>query len=152
MAAGSTTLILAPTKSRIYAVLPVLLADGLVARRKVEQYDRPDKQLYRLTAAGRRALKAWLDDTSRPLFRDELLLKLFFGYAADGDALLEQLAEYRAALDDERAHLEAIDSAHRAHGSGHDAFRNLTVRAGLAMNRALTRWSDETKRRLELGA
>ncbi len=41
----------APAKSRLYAVLPRLAADGLAKSRSVRQSDRPDKQVYRITAA-----------------------------------------------------------------------------------------------------
>ena len=54
----------APAKSRLYAVLPRLAADGLAYGRHVHQSGRPDKQLYAITDAGRAAVQAWLE-TSR---------------------------------------------------------------------------------------
>src|SRR5207248_9584882 len=50
-----------PAKSKIYAILPRLVERGFAVCSLVEQTGRPDKQLYRLTAAGRRAFQAWLD-------------------------------------------------------------------------------------------
>ena len=52
----------APAKTQLYAVLPRLVAAGLATQRAVVQERRPDKQLYRVTAAGRAALQRWLDD------------------------------------------------------------------------------------------
>src|SRR5947199_8186291 len=51
-----------PARSGLYAVLPRLERAGLARRRVVTQAARPDKQLYRLTRAGERALAAWLEE------------------------------------------------------------------------------------------
>lgn len=50
-----------PARSQIYAVLPRLVERGLARRRAVAQAMRPDKQVYRITPAGRGALRTWLD-------------------------------------------------------------------------------------------
>src|SRR5918911_3115448 len=69
-----------PAKSRIYTVLPRLVERGYATRRGVVQEDRPNKQLYRITAAGRRALEAWLAEPSGPApNRNPLPLKGVFG-------------------------------------------------------------------------
>ena len=41
----------APARSQLYALLPRLVADGLVRARTVRQETRPDKQVYTLTRA-----------------------------------------------------------------------------------------------------
>ena len=66
-----------PAKSQLYAVLPRLVESGLARRRMVRQTSRPDKQLYRLTPAGKQAVRAWLEHASPRSF-DELMLKVFF--------------------------------------------------------------------------
>src|SRR5437667_2202449 len=78
-----------PAKSKIYAILPRLVERGFAACSTVRQAGRPDKQLYRLTARGRRAFQSWLDshEPVQGVARDGLLLKLFFGASADPDAL-----------------------------------------------------------------
>src|ERR1700704_24408 len=50
-----------PARSGLYAVPPRLVKDGFAQRRVVSQSPRPDKQLYRITPAGRRALDGWLE-------------------------------------------------------------------------------------------
>ena len=52
----------APAKSQIYAVLPSLVEAGYATSRKVAQQRRPDKQVYRITAAGRAALSEWIEE------------------------------------------------------------------------------------------
>jgi PadR family transcriptional regulator AphA len=80
----------APAKSQLYAVLPRLVDAGLARRRSVRQQGRPDKQVYRLTPAGRNAVRHWLE-TSTPKTWDELLLKVFFARLCSRPALLAQL-------------------------------------------------------------
>src|SRR2546429_9187076 len=70
-----------PAKSKIYAILPRLVERGLAESMVVAQEKRPDKQLYRITSAGERALHALLD-SPKPVARvarDRLLLQLFVG-------------------------------------------------------------------------
>src|SRR4051812_50110597 len=50
----------APTKSRIYAVLPTLVDRGYATSREVVQSGRPNKQLYKITKSGRAIVQAWL--------------------------------------------------------------------------------------------
>src|SRR3954468_12592372 len=70
----------APAKSRIYAVLPQLVARGFATSREVVQEHRPNKQLYRITRDGRAALQSWLEEPpSMEPERNPLLLKIFFG-------------------------------------------------------------------------
>jgi DNA-binding PadR family transcriptional regulator len=141
-AEASVDLILAPTKSRIYAVLPRLLSRGLVSHRDVAQKRRPDKRIYRLTKAGRAALETWLNDTSKPMHRDLLLLKLFFGRYADPNALLQQVQVFR---DEKERELEFLADRGRenvAHPDG--AFRNLTVACGIDLARTSIAWAERT--------
>ncbi len=108
-----------PAKSKIYAILPRLVERGLAESMIVTQEKRPDKQLYKITRAGERALRAWLD-SPKPVARvarDGLLLKLFFGgHAIDRDA---------------------------------DFFPYLTLLHGLESTRATITWADHVLKLLE---
>jgi PadR family transcriptional regulator AphA len=128
-------LILAPAKSRIYAVLPRLLRRGYVSRQEVAQEDRPDKHVYGLTPEGRAAFESWLNDTAEPVARDQLLLKLFFGREADAEALLEQVRDFREA---KLVELEVLEGIHPE-----DPFRALTVACGVALARASISWAEQ---------
>src|SRR5256885_14248711 len=66
----------APAKSQLYAVLPRLVEAGLAGRRTVRQTGRPDQQGYRLTRAGRAAVRQWLE-TAPPKSWDVQLFKAF---------------------------------------------------------------------------
>jgi PadR family transcriptional regulator AphA len=142
-----------PAKSRIYAILPRLVEAGLVRRRDVRQKGRPDKQLYRLTEAGRRALVEWL--AHGPLEpepeRHLLLLKLFFGGLAGPEALIEQVRERRREIERFRAELAEIDARRRREDSD-DLYPRLTRMYGLAWADAIIAWAKAAEKELARAA
>jgi PadR family transcriptional regulator, regulatory protein AphA len=144
----SVGLIYAPAKSRIYAVLPRLLKRGLVTRREVPQRKRPDKFVYRITPAGRRALRDWLNDTSQPVSRPLLLLKVFFGSEADPDALAEQLLRRREEIASELETLREIERKNKQHSDELLLFPNLTLAWGLAIDPIELEWIDRALERI----
>jgi DNA-binding PadR family transcriptional regulator len=86
-----------PAKSQIYKVLPRLAELGLARVRRVAQSKLPDKQLYRLSTAGRRALRLWLASVDAEGPTDVMLLKIFFGGQVPGAVVMRQVAAYRDA-------------------------------------------------------
>jgi DNA-binding PadR family transcriptional regulator len=130
----------APAKSQLYAVLPRLAEAGLARRRSVRQARRPDKQLYRMTAAGKQAFRRWLDE-GPPRSLDELLLKVFFASFASRAALRSQLEEYR---DDQTALLDEYRAIERRIADDpRGRYGYLTLRYGIAHTRCRLRWVDE---------
>lgn len=64
--------------SQIYPMLAKLEGEGLVTVNLVHQFDRPDKKVYSITAAGSAAFADWLAaQTPAPLNRDEFVLKAY---------------------------------------------------------------------------
>jgi len=74
---------------QVYQTLGRLERDGLIESREVAQVERPDKKVYRLTEAGRKALQDWLkQEDNWNLFFDELALKMLsFELLERGEAL-----------------------------------------------------------------
>jgi DNA-binding PadR family transcriptional regulator len=138
-AEGSVAHMWSPAKSQLYAVLPRLVAAGLATRRDVRQAARPDKQVYRLTRAGRAAVRGWLE-TAPPKSWDELLLKVFFAKLSSRAALLRQLDDYEAQQRAMLAEYEAIRPATR-HGA-------LTLEYGLELVPVRLAWIDKARREL----
>src|SRR3954451_14746010 len=112
----------APAKSRVYAVLPQLVERGYATSREVLQTGRPNKQLYRVTKAGRAALQLWLEEaqgfeTERAPLLLELhlcaperappLLKLYFGELLDPEVLLAHVRKVRVESTAVKQRLEA---------------------------------------------
>ena len=130
-----------PAKSKIYAILPRLVERGLARSSAVTQEKRPDKQLYRITPEGERALRSWLDarDEISGVRRDGLLLKLFFGAHGDLAALREQVDERRRRAETKLAALEEIERTIDKDG---DFFPYLTLLHGLEDARSTIAWAD----------
>jgi PadR family transcriptional regulator AphA len=139
-----------PAKSQIYAVLPRLVESRLASVKKVAQSTRPDKNVYRLTRAGRAALKAWIEETPTPPDpdRNPLLLKVFFGDLASPEVLAEHIRGRRREAEHLRKTLEEIEvTADRG-----DLHAALTRRWGLEYAEAVIRWARHAERELAEGS
>ena len=137
----------APARSQIYAVLPRLVDAGLVRRREVKQSRRPDKQLYRITKAGREALRAWLAVPVDPEpGHNVLLLKLFFGEHGDVDSMLDHVRARRRDAEQLKSELIAIEAG--TPRTPEDRFPALTRRYGFEYADALIRWADWAEKKL----
>ena len=136
-----------PARSQIYQLLPKLVENGFATRREVVQTQRPDKQLYRITPLGRRALREWLETPAgEEPSRNPFLIKVFFGEHADSESLLDQIRAFRRRAEELDAVLTAIDEATPPDG---DFFPELTRRYGHEHARALIRWARAAERDLE---
>ena len=138
----------APAKTQIYATLPKLVEAGYATHQKVVQDARPDKTIYSITDSGREALRDWVENA--PLdagqSRNLILLKVYFGSAADSETLLGQLRERREDAERLRAELEELDAIP---GARDDPFQTLTRRWGFLYAEALLRWTKDAERELE---
>ncbi|NIH85234.1 helix-turn-helix transcriptional regulator [Amycolatopsis granulosa] len=99
------------TRSQVYRELPALAQEGLV--RLGKQGPRSSQQ-YVITAAGKKAFKAWLASEAGPdHFRSPLILRLVHAgslTAKQRGALIDTArAAYQAELDDARAAVKAAD-------------------------------------------
>lgn len=111
---------------------PARLAEGGYLSVTQEAGGRRRKR-YRLTAEGRRALRAWAEEPSAepPQLRDEMLVKIFAG--ADDEPLMPARIEWhREKLEELSGYLEDV----RASESWGEASER-TLLSGLAYHRAL---------------
>jgi DNA-binding PadR family transcriptional regulator len=96
--------VIAPLNAgQVYTTLQRLQRDDLVADDAVAQSGRPDKRVYRLTAAGREALQEWLGAPSAPTkLRDDFFMKLVLahsmGLADPAELIARQRQTYLRAL------------------------------------------------------
>ena len=130
----------APARSQLYAVLPRLAAAGLAESRHVRQKQRPDKQLYRITAAGRDALAAW-HETVEPGDSEAVLLKLFVGGLTSPDVLIEHVEQFKRDAEERLAEFRAIEPTNTRRG--HDYFHYFLLRLGIERRLLDIRWADE---------
>jgi DNA-binding PadR family transcriptional regulator len=144
---GSIGFFFAPARSHVYDVLPRLERHGWARHTVVAQASRPDKRVYRATAAGRRVLAAWVGEPDGPdTDRGVLLLKVYFGALVDPAVTIERLQALR------RLATEALDRyrAIEARNTGNDAelFPLLTLRHGIERTWSTIRWTDDALARL----
>jgi DNA-binding PadR family transcriptional regulator len=99
----------------VYQVLDRCVRDGLVTRRHVTQASRPDKTVYRLTAAGERELERWLEApfVRQSGYRDDFFLKLLAASRLGGKQLTRVLAVQREAYLGELASLAELKAQYR---------------------------------------
>lgn len=100
---------------QIYPELKRLAELGLVAQQPGSRGLRA-RNVYRITAKGRAALRSWLADTSSRSFemRDELLLKLFFSDAAGPKVKRSVIEQMRLREEAFIAELKSIEPHARA--------------------------------------
>jgi DNA-binding PadR family transcriptional regulator len=139
----------APARSGLYAVLPRLERAGLASHRVVAQAGRPDKRLYSITPAGRKALDTWLEAVE-PGAGESFFLKLFVGGLSSDGVLLEHVARFRA---DTAAQLEAYRAIEPTNTNrGHDWYHRHLLRLGIARAELDLNWAEEVARALRRGA
>jgi len=101
---------------QIYTTLSRLEADELIQHDAVEQDDKPDKKVYRLTPAGHAEFADWRTRALKPEprnLRDELFVRILFMEADDTDAVLSVVRTAgRLSQTDDAAHGSQI--LHRA--------------------------------------
>jgi DNA-binding PadR family transcriptional regulator len=92
----------------IYPALAELSRRGLVTCRSVEQEKRPDKKVYRLTAAGRRLLLDELMATPpRHKVRSEFLVLIYFAHLLPPDRVARIIDQMSAGWQSAVAEIEA---------------------------------------------
>jgi DNA-binding PadR family transcriptional regulator len=134
-----------PAKSRIYTVLPRLVELGYATRRDVVQRNRPNKQVYRITRAGRTAIREWLSEPSGPTpDRNPLLLKVFFGDQADPETVLEHVRARRDQAEQLKRELDEIDRTAGASGDA-DTYPAFTRVYGREWADAMIRWANHVE-------
>ena len=132
---------------QIYPALKRLEAKKMVERARGARGGRARRQIYALTRAGRRELQDWLTRQPRMQpFRNELLLKLFFGRLAPRKACQEHLLHFRQRQEDLLRTYGQVERWLHAEHEGHPdlPFWMMTLSYGVHQARALRDWCNET--------
>ncbi|MFD5126778.1 PadR family transcriptional regulator [Streptomyces olindensis] len=145
------------TPQQLYRELERMEAEGLVTARVVEQERRPNKRLFSLTEAGRRAVRAY---TAEPLgkpavIRDELMVKVQCLDAGDMDAVRTAIAERMEWATAKLARYERLRQR-LLDGRSEEAYfaeaerigPYLTLLRGMSFERENLQWGDMALRRL----
>ena len=146
---GSIGYFFSPAKSHVYTELRKLVTIGYATERQVRQKDRPDKRLYKITPAGKKAVREWLarEDEEQETMSSELTLKVFFGAEMDAETLLAKMKSYR---EDCSATLQEFKDLEKLIADKEDVFfPYMTLRCGIQHARASIRWADDTIKLIE---
>ena len=125
---------------QLYAELRRLEHQGLVRGRAVRQQGRPDKRVYRITHAGRQALRDFAAEPTKPgAVKEDLAVKVYAVGAVDPEALImaldERAAQAQAKLDRYERQANAL-----ADPDGADLGPSLTLARGIAYERENINW------------
>lgn len=143
---------------QIYRTLNRMESDGLLAATTSASSKGPERKVYRLTAAGRRALKSWLSASpTLATERVEFLAQTFFLGALDDDAAaLAFMRSLRDELVRELGVLRGIEAGWREadpaypDGLGSDDFyAQLTLELGLEKLATKVAWAERCMTRIE---
>jgi|SRR5829696_6637961 len=95
--------------SQIYPELARLEEGGYVAHSVVEQRERPDKKVYRITAEGSKSLREWATQPPAPRpVRDELTLKAYSVWMANEGEATRLFREEQLRHEEQLAHYEEL--------------------------------------------
>jgi PadR family transcriptional regulator AphA len=123
-----------------------LLADRGLARARQELVGRRPRTTYRITAAGRRALRAWLGGDSAPLtIESEALLRVFFAEHGTVDDLRRAVRTIREeAVCTEQEVAEMVRAYETDGGPFPDRLHVIALMGKLlnAHRQAMVRWAD----------
>jgi DNA-binding PadR family transcriptional regulator len=133
------------THQQIYRELGALSDKGWLAGKTVAQASRPNKTIFKLTAAGRVELLAWSRRQTQPAaVKEELLLRFYALPQVDVPALIEQLRQRRQGHQAQLALYERILARHYSHPDKLDLSAKgklLGLRAGMLLERHWIAWS-----------
>jgi DNA-binding PadR family transcriptional regulator len=99
----------APAMSQVYREVERLAEGGYVSSRRVVREGSRETTVYRLTAAGEAAVRAWLAaPPGPPLLKHPVALRVFFGHLLDANELRQAIEAHRDWCDRMLADLEDV--------------------------------------------
>jgi DNA-binding PadR family transcriptional regulator len=127
-------------RTQLYNLLPRMVERGWATARTVHQPGRPDKQVYRLTRAGRRALRDGLEQPIPGVDKDFVQLKTWLGKHMRHEKLVEEIERNR---EHHRRNLAWLEELQPRVDRGKQFFACLTILHGIEASRARIRWCDQ---------
>jgi PadR family transcriptional regulator, regulatory protein AphA len=142
---NSTRFFWAASYGQIYPELKQLSKAGLI-KGEAEPRGGRKRTVYRLTAAGRKELRRWLERPAETFeLRDEGLLKLFFSGAGTPADAAESVAAKRRFHADKLERLREIEPAAKA---SDDPYPYKVLRHGIEYSEWMIAWCERVERDL----
>lgn len=134
----------------IYPILKRLEDEGLATCEVQPGVGKPDRHVYTITDAGRAELRRWLAQSLEPQReRVEVLLKLFHGWEAGPEVMIEHVRSFRAENEELLRRYAHYDEHLRDDPSPPAPYWRSTVSCGQHISAAYIAWCDETIASLE---
>lgn len=135
------------THQQIYRTLRRMVESGWVTYEVIEQADRPNKKIYRISGDGRAELARWLaDPLDRLADRDGLAVKVRGASFGDLRAVISEIARHRD-MHAERLEIyrgiEKRDFPDAAALSGRALHQYVVLRGGVRAEQSRLEWCDE---------
>jgi DNA-binding PadR family transcriptional regulator len=149
---GSVGFFWKATHQQIYRELAKLEEQGYVTAEAVVQQGRPDKKLYRMTAAGQQQLTQWIAIPCDVMaVKEEILVKTFVGNLVPASVLQQELKRHRQIHQDKLALYQQIELNIKGCPSLElsDRFHYLVLRRGIRYEIDCVGWCDEALAMLE---
>jgi DNA-binding PadR family transcriptional regulator len=143
---------------QIYRTLNRMERDGWLTASRADSDKGPERRIYRVTAAGKRALRKWLTESPKlAAERLEWLAQTFFlGALDDDEAALEFMRELRQTVAAQLEVLRGIEKGWAAADPSYpdcadtdDFYAQLTLDLGLHKLAAKVEWADRCIARIE---
>lgn len=130
------------TYGSIYPALQELEAGGLVEKTTVVQQERPNKNIYHITSAGKSYFLTQMETPpALDTYRSEFLIRLFFGKHQRPEQLLRWIAQDRAFR---QAQLQKLQETEKEIPS-HEAFGRMCLEFGLTYFTSTLAWLDKVQ-------
>lgn len=144
--------------SQLYPALKKLEKEGLAISKAGHSNKGPSKRLYQRTEAGREELLRWLtaEPGVMPIRHPYLAQVFFMGAARNPQAALDFFKDLRGRLAQTKGTLEAVEAGWSTEDPRYpddlpedEFYMQMTLSAGIAVNRAYVSWCDDCIRRIK---
>ncbi|MDX1959865.1 MAG: PadR family transcriptional regulator [Leptospiraceae bacterium] len=135
---------------QIYPILKELHTEKLVTSKTRKVGKANEKIVYRITEKGEKELTTWLEEQyEEESYRNELLLKLFFGKKVSLEKNLSQLAKRKKSIEQNIEHFESLYQKTKETLAKN---KNLnywlsTLEYGIEIKKAELRWLSNTQKK-----
>ena len=142
--------------SHIYLELKKLEKKGYICGETVIQSDRPNKRIFSITEAGKKAFMDWLaegagEDATQ--FKSAFMMKVFFGGNMPPAQSADQLRKFKADCDAYLEKMASTPESIRNYGSNKEAYQTMywqfTVDFGYLFIKTCIEWAEHCIGKLE---
>lgn len=131
-------------EAQLYPTLKKLTADHLVNAKEEVAQKSGMRVVYEITDKGLEVFRDWLSQkTDVAPYRNEFLLKLFFGNEMDQSVLLLRIKEYQAEAEANLLHFQSITHEIAHAPIKRQSYILATIQYGIYMMKAEIDWCDE---------